>query len=232
MKLHGLSQCPEFAHDLLNIIQDGLLIPNSKKRWECSVIGDKLDQIRKKCEVDSSYCLQAESRSTAQRVSAPHIFSGRLTVSAGSKYSLSSNRWYQESVQPENLSAPLVLGGSQELGSQSEEALPPLPPASLSPSPQSPVLKPSDDGPSMIRTRGAVGLNEGQIFETDSQQLLLGSSSRSASALPSEVYTPTPNVTPTNTHLESPSRSRKARKYWNRLKDFCCFACLRSEGVG
>ncbi|GAB1316366.1 hypothetical protein MFIFM68171_06576 [Madurella fahalii] len=56
-KLHKLEYCPAFAHDFLGVLQQGLLIPNKKSRWDCQEIVRKLDEIRKKCESNDAYCV-------------------------------------------------------------------------------------------------------------------------------------------------------------------------------
>lgn len=57
-KLHRLDHCPEFAHDILEIIHKGLLHPDKRKRWDCSKIVAKLDTIHQKCVSSEAYCLR------------------------------------------------------------------------------------------------------------------------------------------------------------------------------
>jgi len=64
-KLHRLDHCPEFAHDILDIIHGGLLHPDKRKRWDCFKIVTELEAIHKKCINNVEYCL------------APHRWEGR-----------------------------------------------------------------------------------------------------------------------------------------------------------
>jgi len=57
-RLHRLDHCPEFAHDILKIIHEGLLHPDNRKRWDCFKIVVRLDAIRQKCENSEAYCLK------------------------------------------------------------------------------------------------------------------------------------------------------------------------------
>lgn len=56
-KLHRLDYCPEFAHDMLKVIEDGLLKPDKGSRWDCSKIVAKMNEIRQKCDDSAAYCL-------------------------------------------------------------------------------------------------------------------------------------------------------------------------------
>ena len=61
-KLHQLDHCPEFAHDILEVIQNGLLIPDKILRWDCLKVVHKLGEIRQKCDSDAAYCLAPQER--------------------------------------------------------------------------------------------------------------------------------------------------------------------------
>jgi hypothetical protein len=56
-KLHKLDYCPEFAHDLLRIIHQGLLHPDKRQRWDCTEIVTELGRIRQRCgSSNKAYC--------------------------------------------------------------------------------------------------------------------------------------------------------------------------------
>ena len=59
-QLHGLDHCPRFAHDVLEIIHDGLLVPDRKKRWECTEVVNRLKSILTECQQNEAYCLAPE----------------------------------------------------------------------------------------------------------------------------------------------------------------------------
>ncbi|KAK3365888.1 kinase-like domain-containing protein [Lasiosphaeria ovina] len=52
IELHQLDHCPWFAHEMLDLIQNGLLLTDARSRWECHRVVEKLDEIRKECEAD------------------------------------------------------------------------------------------------------------------------------------------------------------------------------------
>jgi len=57
-KLHKLKYCPEFAHDLLDLIHGGLLVPDKKLRWDSHQVVDQLGTICRQCKENAAYCLE------------------------------------------------------------------------------------------------------------------------------------------------------------------------------
>ncbi|KAK0643155.1 kinase-like domain-containing protein [Cercophora newfieldiana] len=128
-KLHNLPECPEFAHDVLKIIHQGLLCPDKTKRWKSSRVVDELNTIWQKCEASEAYCLAPEPWKGGSlevykvRYLIVAIESMEARISAGSHQNA-------ETPSPGSLS-PVSGGPSQtstpppERESQEFEALPP-----------------------------------------------------------------------------------------------------------
>ncbi|KAK1829010.1 kinase-like domain-containing protein [Podospora conica] len=66
-RLRGLDHCPKFAHDILEIIHRGLLVPNKDQRWECAKVVRELEGVLIECRRNEAYCL-APQRWTGGRI--------------------------------------------------------------------------------------------------------------------------------------------------------------------
>ncbi|CAH0003169.1 unnamed protein product, partial [Clonostachys byssicola] len=54
--------CSQAIHDILDLIEKHMLVPNPKGRWKMFEISERLETIHKKCERDEAYCSKGVPR--------------------------------------------------------------------------------------------------------------------------------------------------------------------------
>ncbi|KAH8890107.1 kinase-like protein [Thozetella sp. PMI_491] len=57
-RIHASKNCPDFAHEFLDLIEKHLLVTDSKERFECANLVQELTKIEDQCTASSSYCVK------------------------------------------------------------------------------------------------------------------------------------------------------------------------------